>query len=143
MTTYHTLRDANKARHIEWMANGAPLPDDFREVELLGEVGEVANVVKKLVREDLGLPGSRATTAQLAEELADVLICIDLAQMDHDLNENLPDFIVLNSAFWTGGTGNVQALYSRLWGSGYLPATYQGTTMRAEQWWHSARSVLL
>lgn len=42
------------------------------------------------------------------------------------MNENLPDFVVLNSAFWTGGTSNVQALYSRLWGSGFLPSKHQG-----------------
>lgn len=46
------------------------------------------------------------------------------------MNENLPDFVVLNSAFWTGGTGNVQALYSRLWGSGYLPSKHQGVAFQ-------------
>jgi len=42
------------------------------------------------------------------------------------MNRDLPDFIVLNSAYWTGGTRNVQALYSRLWGSGPLPSKHQG-----------------
>jgi len=42
------------------------------------------------------------------------------------LNENLPDFIVLNSAFWSGDRQNVQGLYSRLWGSGFLPSKHQG-----------------
>ncbi len=42
------------------------------------------------------------------------------------MNQDLPEFIVLNSAFWTGGTRNVQALYSRLWGSGPLPSKHQG-----------------
>ncbi|MEM1082690.1 MAG: DUF1501 domain-containing protein [Verrucomicrobiota bacterium] len=46
------------------------------------------------------------------------------------MNENLPDFIVLNSAFWTGGTRNVQALYSRLWGSGFLPSKHQGVAFQ-------------
>ncbi|TWT36562.1 hypothetical protein KOR34_14680 [Posidoniimonas corsicana] len=46
------------------------------------------------------------------------------------MNENLPDFIVMNSAFWTGGTGNVQALYSRLWGSGFLPSRCQGVSLQ-------------
>lgn len=46
------------------------------------------------------------------------------------MNENLPDFVVLNSAFWTGGTGNVQALYSRLWGSGFLPSKHQGVSFQ-------------
>ncbi|MEM9366765.1 MAG: DUF1501 domain-containing protein [Planctomycetota bacterium] len=47
------------------------------------------------------------------------------------MNENLPDFIVLTSAFWTGGTGNVQALYSRLWGSGFLPSKHQGVAFQS------------
>ena len=48
------------------------------------------------------------------------------------MNKNLPDFMVLNSAFWTGGTGNVQALYSRLWGSGFLPSKHQGVSLQSE-----------
>ena len=46
------------------------------------------------------------------------------------MNRALPDFIVLTSAFWTGGTRNVQALYSRLWGSGFLPSKYQGSAFQ-------------
>lgn len=42
------------------------------------------------------------------------------------MNRDLPDFVVLNSAYWTGGTRNTQALYSRLWGSGPLPSKHQG-----------------
>jgi hypothetical protein len=42
------------------------------------------------------------------------------------MNRDLPDFVVLTSAYWTGGTRNVQGLYSRLWGSGPLPSRHQG-----------------
>ena len=42
------------------------------------------------------------------------------------LNENLPSFIVLNSA----GQGG-QPLYSRLWGSGFLDSKYQGVQFRS------------
>lgn len=42
------------------------------------------------------------------------------------MNKDLPDFIVLTSAYWTGGTRNVQGLYNRLWGSGPLPSRHQG-----------------
>lgn len=45
------------------------------------------------------------------------------------LNKDLPDFIVLPSAFW-GGRVNVQALYARLWGSGFLPSRHQGTSFQ-------------
>ncbi|MFT4542704.1 MAG: hypothetical protein ACI841_001276 [Planctomycetota bacterium] len=47
------------------------------------------------------------------------------------MNKNLPDFVVLPSAFWTGGSGNVQALYSRLWGSGFLPSKHQGVSFQS------------
>lgn len=46
------------------------------------------------------------------------------------INRDLPDFIVLTSAYWTGGTRNVQGLYHRLWGSGFLPSKHQGTAFQ-------------
>jgi uncharacterized protein (DUF1501 family) len=46
------------------------------------------------------------------------------------MNKNLPDFVVLTSAFWSGKV-NVQALYSRLWGSGFLPSKHQGIAFQS------------
>ncbi|MFK7910945.1 MAG: DUF1501 domain-containing protein [Akkermansiaceae bacterium] len=46
------------------------------------------------------------------------------------LNKNLPDYVVLPSARWSGKV-NVQALYSRLWGSGFLPSKHQGTSFQS------------
>lgn len=71
------LRKANIARDLEWN------PDqkcdlNFWGVELAGEVGEACNIIKKLERERLGMRGSRATVQDLADELADVIICVDL-----------------------------------------------------------------
>ena len=43
-------------------------------------------------------------------------------------NENLPAFVVMTPS-WT--RGNDQALYQRLWGSGFLPARHQGVSLRA------------
>ena len=45
------------------------------------------------------------------------------------LNKDLPDFVVVPSAFWSGRV-NVQALYARLWGSGFLPSRHQGTSFQ-------------
>jgi len=45
------------------------------------------------------------------------------------LNKDLPDFVVMPSAFWSGKV-NVQALYARLWGSGFLPSKHQGTSFQ-------------
>lgn len=46
------------------------------------------------------------------------------------MNADLPDYVVMPSAFWSGRV-NVQALYSRLWGSGFLPSKHQGTSFQA------------
>lgn len=45
------------------------------------------------------------------------------------LNENLPAFVVL-TATWTGRK-EAQALYNRLWGSGFLPSKHQGVALRS------------
>jgi len=44
-------------------------------------------------------------------------------------NANLPAFIVLNST-WTGRK-EAQAIYNRLWGSGFLPSKHQGVLLRS------------
>ena len=77
---FSTLRAANEVRQQEWDPSDA-ITMAFRGNELAGEVGEACNVIKKLERERLGLRGSRASIAMLAEELADVLICADLIAM--------------------------------------------------------------
>ncbi|BDS06142.1 sulfatase [Oceaniferula spumae] len=46
------------------------------------------------------------------------------------LNKNLPDYVVMPSARWSGKV-NVQALYARLWGSGFLPSQHQGTSFQS------------
>src|SRR5215475_949313 len=45
------------------------------------------------------------------------------------MNENLPEFVVM-TASWTGRK-EAQAIYNRLWGSGFLPSKYQGVALRA------------
>lgn len=53
----------------------------FFGLELGGEAGEAQNVIKKLVREDLGIDGSRDTTEHLAQELSDTIItCCNVAR---------------------------------------------------------------
>ena len=44
-------------------------------------------------------------------------------------NEGLPAFVVMN-ATWTGRK-SAQALYNRLWGSGFLPSQHQGVLLRS------------
>jgi len=75
MKSYKTLAEACWARDIEWDPE-RKLDPLFFATELGGEVGEVLNVVKKLHREQIGIPGSRTTIEHLGEEIADARICL-------------------------------------------------------------------
>jgi NTP pyrophosphatase (non-canonical NTP hydrolase) len=77
---FTNLRAANISRQQEW-DTGNQLTLSYRGNELAGETGEACNVIKKLERERLGIAGSRDTKEHLAEELADVIICVDLIAM--------------------------------------------------------------
>ena len=45
-------------------------------------------------------------------------------------NEDLPAFVVMQAS-WTGRK-EAQALFSRLWGNGFLPSKHQGVTLRSK-----------
>jgi hypothetical protein len=45
-------------------------------------------------------------------------------------NENLPAFVVM-TATWTGRK-EAQAIYNRLWGTGFLPTKHQGVALRSQ-----------
>lgn len=81
----HSLTEANKARQKIWDPSKLITPL-FRGVELAGEVGEALNIVKKLEREKLLINGSRATVEELAKELADVVICVDLLAQEYGID---------------------------------------------------------
>jgi NTP pyrophosphatase (non-canonical NTP hydrolase) len=87
MTVYADLRAANLARQAEWDTDGQ-INLSSRGNELAGEVGEACNIIKKLERERMGIAGSRASLADLAEELADVIICADLIAMQLGIDLN-------------------------------------------------------
>jgi hypothetical protein len=46
------------------------------------------------------------------------------------MNQNLPEFVVM-TASWTGRK-EAQAIYNRLWGSGFLPSKHQGVALRSK-----------
>lgn len=102
MLTFTALRYANVQRQKEWDPDGL-IDKNFIGIELAGEMGELierilstlefsksigklCNTIKKLERERLALPGSRTTFVQLAEELADCQICLDLLAMHHSVD---------------------------------------------------------
>lgn len=83
-----TLRHANQKRQQEWLGNNQTSLT-FKGNELGGETGEVQNILKKIERERMGVAGSRATVEDLADEIGDVIICLDLiaAEFGIDLEE--------------------------------------------------------
>lgn len=86
MQTYNTLREACAARSKFWNASGQELPLSFKGVEMAGEVGEACNIIKKLERERYGMPGSRSTLEALGNELADVIITVELVAKAAGIN---------------------------------------------------------
>jgi NTP pyrophosphatase (non-canonical NTP hydrolase) len=93
--SFNTLRSANNVRQKEWDPSDA-IDLAYRGNELAGEVGEACNVIKKIARERLGIRGSRATKSDLASELADAIICIDLIAMMENIDLGLAVAIKFN-----------------------------------------------
>lgn len=83
--TFDALRTANDARAFEWN-KGPPLPLSFAMMELAGEAGEACNAAKKLARSEFGLAGGSEDVDALSRELADVVICADLAARKAGIN---------------------------------------------------------
>lgn len=89
------LRIANTARQAEW-PGGSKVDLAFRGLELAGEVGELLNLVKKVVRLKRGITGTKEQMVDLhlalQDELADVIVCVDLLAMDLgiDLSKAVP-----------------------------------------------------
>lgn len=75
--SYSILAEANAARQKQWDPD-SQITLAYRGNELAGEVGEACNIIKKLERERMGIRGSRASVTELADELADVAICLSL-----------------------------------------------------------------
>jgi NTP pyrophosphatase (non-canonical NTP hydrolase) len=91
--TFDILRRANKLRDPEFRNGQEPVSLTFRGNELAGETGEACNFIKKLERARLGMKGSTATPQDLAKELADIVVCVDLIAMDLkiDLGKTIKD----------------------------------------------------
>jgi NTP pyrophosphatase (non-canonical NTP hydrolase) len=83
--SFKTLRAANHARQLEW-DEGNTLSLAYLGNAAAGELGEMCNIIKKLEREALGLKGSRATEQELADEIADVIIYLDLVARHRNID---------------------------------------------------------
>lgn len=82
LLTFEDLRYANVQRNIEWDADNR-ITGSYRGLELAGEVGELCNKIKKLEREKMGIKGSRTTWMEIASEMGDAQICLDLLAMHY------------------------------------------------------------
>lgn len=84
--TFNVLRQANNRRQQEWPGNDKA-DVAFRAIELAGEAGEVAEAVKKFLRAERGIKGSTATRDDIADEMGDLLVSLDLlaAELGIDL----------------------------------------------------------
>lgn len=75
--TFSVLRGANQRRQQEWPGNeAADMP--FRAIELGGEAGEVQEAIKKYLRAERGIKGSTATLDDVASEMGDLVVSLDL-----------------------------------------------------------------
>lgn len=85
---FKDLRDANDTRRKEWPGD-AQADLSFRALEVAGEAGELCEAMKKYLRGQKGIAGSTATLEQVAEEMADCLIAVDLlaGQLGIDLGQ--------------------------------------------------------
>jgi NTP pyrophosphatase (non-canonical NTP hydrolase) len=79
------LRLAQIERQKLW-DSGSMLDLSYFGNAAAGEMGEACNIIKKLERERFGLPGSRSTVELLADELADVVIYLDLIAAKTGIN---------------------------------------------------------
>lgn len=88
--TFNVLREANRRRQQEWPGNDKA-DVASRAIELAGEAGEVAEAIKKFLRAERGIKGSTATREDVASEMGDLLVSLDL--LADKLGINLGDAV--------------------------------------------------
>lgn len=101
MLTIHEFHETNRRRRNSWRnasseQAASKLGDTlfaiaFASNELGGEVGELQNHVKKYLRGQMGLRGWHESTNKeqrkaIADEIADVIICVSLLAMEFNFN---------------------------------------------------------
>lgn len=89
---FETLRQVNKERCVRWNGGKSVYAESLRDwaLAMIGEAGEVCNVIKKIGRAETGKVGndlsSGALKEKLADEIADVIIYCDLLAARADIN---------------------------------------------------------
>ena len=85
LLTFKALRKANQVRQQEWPGN-EKADVAFRTIEVAGEFGEVCEAVKKYLRAERGIKGSTASLDDVADEMADAIIALDLLADEMGIN---------------------------------------------------------
>ncbi|MEL0094390.1 MAG: DUF1501 domain-containing protein [Planctomycetaceae bacterium] len=115
-----TMKFSQHGQHGAWVSETLP-----HTASIVDELAVIKTVNTEAINHDPAityiqtgsqLPGRPSTGAWLSYGLG-------------SMNENLPSFVVLHSTV-NGGFGG-QALYARLWGSGFLSTKHQGVALRS------------
>ncbi len=90
---------------------------------IVDEIAIVKTVNTEAINHDPAITYINTGTQQLGKPSMGAWLSYGLGS----LSENLPAYVVMISK----GRGGSQALYSRLWGSGFLPSKHQGVQFRS------------
>lgn len=97
--TFDQFREANVARCLKWHPHGIESwSDSDCLVAIMGELGELASLIKMRNRERDGLPGNKfsPTDEQVAKEAADVVTYLDLFCARNGINLGLAAALKFN-----------------------------------------------
>ena len=90
---------------------------------IVDDITIIKSVNTEAINHDPAITYINTGTQQLGKPSMGAWLSYGLGNM----NENLPAYVVMISK----GRGQSQALYSRLWGAGFLPSKHQGVNMRS------------
>lgn len=99
MLTFNEFRRANVARCLKWHPHGIESwSNSDWLVAVMGELGELASLIKMRNRERDGLPGNKfnPTDEQIAKEAADVYTYLDLFCERNNINLGLAAVLKFN-----------------------------------------------
>jgi len=91
--------------------------------QIVNDIAIVNTIKSESIKHDPAITYINTGTQQLGHPSLGAWISYGLGSP----NKNLPGYVVIISK----GPGQSQALYSRLWGSGFLPSKHQGVKFRA------------
>ena len=115
-----TMKFSQHGEHGAWVSETLPhtagIVDDLAVIKTVNTEAINHDPAITYIQTGSQLPGRPSTGAWLSYGLG-------------SMNENLPSFVVLHSTV-NGGFGG-QALYARLWGSGFLSTRHQGVALRS------------